>query len=65
MLASEAPLGKMEVSFEQLYHEVQCVKDHYPELVVQESIVWSLKGAAADMARHMGTTVSVAHILKH
>ena len=42
--------GKTEVSFEQWYHEVQCVKDHYPELVVWESIVQSLKQPAADMA---------------
>ena len=53
---------KMKVSFEQWYHEVQCVKDHYPESVVKESIVHSLKGVAADMARYMGLTISVAHI---
>ena len=56
--------GKMEVSFEQWYHEVQCVKDHYPESVVRESIVRSLKGAVADMVRYMGPTASVAHILQ-
>ena len=55
--------GKMEVSFEQWYHEVQCVKDHYPESVVRESIEHSLKGVVADMARYMGHTASVAHIL--
>ena len=54
----------MEVSFEQWYHEVQCVKDHYPESVVQESIMQSLNGAAADMARYMGPTASMAHILQ-
>ena len=54
----------MEVSFEQWYHEVQCVKDHYPESVVWEGIVQSLKGAAADMARYMGPTASMAHILQ-
>ena len=48
--------GKTEVSFEQWYHEAQCVKDHYPESVVWESIVQSLKGAVADMARYMGPT---------
>ena len=56
--------GKMEVSFEQWHHEVQCVKGHYPESVVQESIIHSLKGAAADMAKYMGPTASVAHILQ-
>ena len=56
--------GKMEVSFEQWYHEVQCVKDHYPESVVWESIVCSLKGAAVDMARYTGPTTSVVHILQ-
>ena len=30
--------GKTEVSYEQWSHEVQCIKDHYPELVVRESI---------------------------
>ena len=38
--------------------EVQCVKDHYPESVVWESIIWSLKGAVADMAQYMGPTSS-------
>ena len=40
------------------------VKDHYPESVVQESIVRSLKGAVADMARYMGPTASVSNILQ-
>ena len=57
-------MGKTEVSFKQWYHEVQCVKDHYLESVVQESIVRSLKGAAADMARHMGPIASVSNILQ-
>ena len=52
--SGEAMPGKTEVSFEQWNHEVQCVKDHYLELVVWESIVRSLKGAVADMARYMG-----------
>ena len=56
--------GKTEVSFEQWYHEVQCIKDHYPESVVRESIMHSLKGAAVDMARYMGPTASVAHSLQ-
>ena len=56
--------GKTELSFEQWYHKVQCVKDHYPESVVQKSIVQSLKGAAADMARYMGPTASVTEILQ-
>ena len=53
----------MEVSFKQWYHKVQCEKDHYPESVVRESIVHSLKGAAVDMARYMGPTASMVHIL--
>ena len=56
--------GKTEVSFEQWYHEVQCMKDHYLESVVWESIVRSLKGAAADMAKFMGPTASVSDILQ-
>ena len=60
----DAMPGRMEVLFKQWYHEVQCVKDHYPELVVQENIVHSLKGAVADMARYMGPTASMAHILQ-
>ena len=54
--------GKMEVPFKQWYHEVQCVKDHYPESVVRESIVHSLKGTAVDMAQYMGPTTIMAHI---
>ena len=56
--------GKTEVSFEQWYHEVQCIKDHYPESVVQESIVQCLKGAVADMAQYMDPTASVSEILQ-
>ena len=56
--------GKTEVSFEQWNHEVHCIKDHYPELVVWESIMRSLKGAAADMARYMGPTAGVSNILE-
>ena len=55
---------KAEVSYEQWSHKVQCIKDHYPESVVRESIMWSLKGAAADMARYMGPTASVSEILE-
>ena len=36
--------GKTEVSYEQWSHGVQCIKDHYPESVVRESIMRSLKG---------------------
>ena len=56
--------GKTEVSYEQWSHEVQCIKDHYPESVVRESIMQSLKGAAADMACYMGPTASVSKILE-
>ena len=38
--------GMTEVSYEQWSHEVQCIKDHYPELVVRESIMRSLKGCS-------------------
>ena len=62
--SSNTMLGKTEVSFEQWNHEVHCVKDHYPESVVQESIVRLLKGAAVDMAQYMGSTTSMAHILQ-
>ena len=40
------------------------MKDHYPESVVWESIVRSLKGAAADMAKYMGPTASVSDIVQ-
>ena len=40
------------------------MKDHYPESVVLESIIRSLKGAAADMARYMGSTATVSDILQ-
>ena len=62
--SGKAMPGKTEVSFEQGNHEVQCVKDHYLESVVQESILQSLKGAVVDMAWYMGPTVSVAEILQ-
>ena len=55
--------GKTKVSYEQWSHKVQCIKDHYPELVVRESIMWSLRGAAADMACYMGPTAGVSKIL--
>ena len=56
--------GKTEVSFKKWNLEVQCVKDHYPELVVSESIVRSLKGVAADIGQYMGPTNSVSDILQ-
>ena len=57
--SGEAIPGKAEVLFEQWNLKVQCIKDHYPESVVQESIVRSLKGAAVDMAWYMGPTANV------
>ena len=39
--SGDAMPGKTEVSFEHWYHKVQCIKDHYLELVVRESIVRS------------------------
>ena len=56
--------SKTKVSYEQWSHKVQCIKDHYLELVVRESIKWSLKGAVADMAHYMGPTASVSKILE-
>ena len=61
--SGKAMPGKTEVS-KQWYHKVQCVKDHYPEPVVWENIVWFLKGAAADMAWYMGPTASDEEILQ-
>ena len=43
---------------------MQCIKDHCLESVVRESIMQSLKGAVADMARYMGPTASVSEILE-
>ena len=56
--------GKTKVSYEQWSHEVQCIKDHYPESVVRESIMRSLKGEVADMAHYMGPTADVSKILE-
>ena len=56
--------GKTKVSYKQWSHKVQCIKDHYPESVVRESIMQSLKGAVADMACYMGPTASVSKILE-
>ena len=63
-LSGNVAPGKTEVSYEQWSHEVQCIKDHYPESVVRESIMRSPKGAAADMAHYMGPTASVSEILE-
>ena len=61
--SGDATPRKTKVSFGQWYHKVQCIKDHFPEEVVWESIIQSLKGAIVDMARHMGPTTSIDHIL--
>ena len=61
--SSNVTLGKTEVLYEQWNHEVQCIKDHYPESVVWKSIMSSLKGAVADMAQYMGSTASDSNIL--
>ena len=58
-LSGDVGPGKTEVSYEQWSHEVQCIKDHYPESVVRESIMQSLRGAVADMAHYMGPTAGV------
>ena len=60
MFSGNAAPGKTKVLYKQWSHEVQCIKDHYPELVVHESIMQSLKGAVADMARYMGPTAGVS-----
>ena len=57
------PLALTELLFEQWNHEAQCIKDHYPELVVWESIMRPLKGAVVDMAQYMGPTAGVSNIL--
>ena len=61
--SSDVTPGKTEVLFEQWNYRVQCIKDHYLELVVQESIMRYFKGAGADMAWYMGPTASVSNIL--
>ena len=62
--SGNAAPGKTEVLYEQWSHKVQCIKDHYPESVVRESIMRSLKGAVADMAHYMGPTAGVSDILE-
>ena len=47
---SDATPKKIKLSLGQWYHEVQCVKDHFPMVVVRESIIQLLKGAVMDMA---------------
>ena len=51
--SSNGMLGKTEVSFKQWYHEVQCVKDHYPELVVWESIVRCVPGLSTILIQEL------------
>ena len=60
----EVAPSKTEVSYEQWSHEVQCIKDHYLESVVWESIMQSLQGAVADMAHYMGPTAGISEILE-
>ena len=62
-VSGDATPREIGASFEQCYHEVWCIKGHYPEAVVWESIIQSLNGATVDMARYMGPTASVDHIL--
>ena len=62
--SGKAMPGKTEVSFKQWYHQIQCIKDHYLEVVVQESIVRPPKGAVADIARYMDPTASISNILQ-
>ena len=57
------PLPGRPKYLEQWHHKVQCIRDHYPEVVVWESIIQSLKESLADMARYMGPTANVDHIL--
>ena len=63
--SGEAMPGKTEVSFEQWYHEVQCVKDHYRESRGLGKHSFNLfKGAVVDIARYMGPTTSVTEVLQ-
>ena len=62
--SGDATLGNTNVSFELQYHEVQCNKDHYPGPVFWESIIRLLKGTAAVMARYLGPTISIDHIVQ-
>ena len=58
---------RLQVLFEQWNYKVQCIKDHYPEIISRhypESIVRSLKGVVADMAWYMGPTTSISQILQ-
>ena len=64
IFSGEVASSKTKVSYEQLSHKVQCIKDHYLESVVRESIMQSLRGAVADMACYMGPTASVSEILE-
>ena len=61
MFSGEAMPGKMEASFEQWYHEVQCAKDHYPESRKHSQVI---KGGSSGYGPVHGPTTSVAHILQ-
>ena len=61
--SGEVAPSKTEVSYKQWSHEVQCIKDHYPELVIRESIMQSLRGPVTEMACYMGPTAGVSDIL--
>ena len=49
----EQPQGKGEVSFAQWAFEVQDAQHHYPEALVKEDIIKSLKPPAARDVRHL------------
>ena len=56
---------KGKASFEQWYYELQTLRKTYNEAALREGIQRSLKEAAADTVRNMGTGASLDTIIKN
>ena len=59
---SENP-ARSEVSYAQWIYEVRSLKSLYPEGLLREGIIKSLRGTAADLVRFLGPSATTAQIL--
>ena len=58
------PPNKVEVNLEQWLYEVKSMLEMYPEVAVRGSIIWSLRGAAANSVRYLGEKSNCAANLR-
>ena len=59
----DPPIPKGEATYNQWAFEVQSLQSHYQEEVLQEVIIWLLKGDTTDMVRFLGPAPSINAIL--